>query len=125
MSEAAALVAAADKGDLATVNSLLATAAGRAAIDVPDEDGGTALMIAALKGHTPVVEALLGAGAAIDVPDEDGYTALMVAAGLGRTLVVEALLGAGADATVEDGYGTTALQYAAESGRTPTDQQGS
>ena len=62
MSEAAALYAAAVLGDLATVTSLLATAAGRAAIDVPDEDGWTALIQAAAKGHTPVVEALLSAG---------------------------------------------------------------
>eukprot|EP01047_Picozoa_sp_COSAG01_P122182 COSAG01_NODE_51025_length_358_cov_0.841699_1_plen_44_part_10 len=41
--EAKALVAAAEKGDLATVTSLLATAAGRAAIDVPDGNGDTAL----------------------------------------------------------------------------------
>eukprot|EP01047_Picozoa_sp_COSAG01_P128294 COSAG01_NODE_57636_length_311_cov_0.646226_2_plen_67_part_01 len=63
MSEAAALWDAAKEGDLATVTSLLATAAGRAAIDVPTGGGWTALMRAAAEGHTPVVEALLGAGA--------------------------------------------------------------
>eukprot|EP01047_Picozoa_sp_COSAG01_P035922 COSAG01_NODE_2781_length_7087_cov_36.916428_9_plen_187_part_01 len=93
MSEAAALVDAAYAGDLATVNSLLATAAGRATIDEPDGRAGyTALIWAALLGHTPVVEALLGAGADATVEDDDGNTALRYAAGNGRTPTVLALL---------------------------------
>eukprot|EP01047_Picozoa_sp_COSAG01_P022008 COSAG01_NODE_1294_length_10874_cov_23.128062_6_plen_136_part_00 len=92
MSEAEALRDAAAEGDLATVTSLLATAAGRAAIDVPDEDGWTALIWAAVNGHTPVVEALLGAGADATVEDKYGNTALRWAARNGRTPTVLALL---------------------------------
>ena len=43
---------------------------GRAAA-VP-QDGSTALMLAALNGHTEAVSALVGAGAALDAVDEVG-----------------------------------------------------
>eukprot|EP01047_Picozoa_sp_COSAG01_P051596 COSAG01_NODE_5343_length_4322_cov_122.044281_1_plen_698_part_00 len=87
-----ALRDAAYKGDLATVNLLLATALGRAAIDVKDYYGRTALMRAADRGHTPVVEALLGAGADATMKVGLWCTALVMAAENGRTPTVLALL---------------------------------
>ncbi len=41
---------------------------------------GTALMLAAWKGHTLVVEQLIAAGAGLDVKDNDGYGPIYPAA---------------------------------------------
>lgn len=43
------------------------------------DDGRTALIKASLRGHTAVMEELLGAGAKTDIKDRDGYTAYSIA----------------------------------------------
>ena len=53
--------------------------AGGASADAADQHGGTALMLAALKGHCECVEALLAAGATADAARQDGATALSLA----------------------------------------------
>eukprot|EP01047_Picozoa_sp_COSAG01_P067882 COSAG01_NODE_9681_length_2373_cov_74.233377_1_plen_235_part_10 len=93
--EAKALRYAATEGILARVTSLLASwppGHRRAIVDVPDASGYTPLVWAAGKGHTPVVEALLGAGADATVETRRGQTALQNAARTGRTPTVLALL---------------------------------
>ncbi len=87
----------------------------------------TALIVAAFKGHTLVVEQLIAAGAGLDVQSTNGYdrlwrlhrphavqpgtgllgrlTALMWAASVGHTLVVEQLIAAGAGLDVQDNEG--------------------
>lgn len=47
-----------------------------AALDVQNNDGATALHVAALFGHPEAVTALLGAGAAADLRNNDGLTPL-------------------------------------------------
>ena len=55
-------------------------------------NGMTALMLAAWKGHTDIVNALAGPhNANVEAADRNGYTALMLAAANGRTDTVNAL----------------------------------
>ena len=66
------------------------------------DDGYTALMISAERGHGSVVDALLKAGAAVNqVTTDDGWTALMMAAEKGHFNVCQLLLDAGADFSVQ------------------------
>ena len=109
------LVDAAALGDAEAVERL---AAEGASVDAKDEYGYTAVVKAAAKGHTEVVEALLRLGCDPNAPDPGvGWTALMYAAIKGHGGVVGALLehgGVELDA-VDDG-GLTALMGAASRG---------
>ena len=70
-------------------------------------------MAAAANGHTPVLQALLGAGVSQEAADEVGYTALTWAASEGQDDCVAALLAAGA-AVDGSGQGPTPLAEAAD-----------
>ena len=63
----------------------------------PANHGSTALMMASMKGHGGIVEALLQAGADIDKADINGNTPLICASQDGHDGIVEALLQAGAN----------------------------
>jgi len=89
-----------------------------AAIEAKDEDGWTAIMLAAYNGHTEIVKMLLDRGAAVEARDADGNTALMWAAMEGHTATVGLLLDWGAAVECKDGY--TALMAAARNGQTET-----
>lgn len=52
---------------------------GRPLVDLPPQDGTTALMAASVRGHKSVVDALLRHGANVDQQNLDGHTALMFA----------------------------------------------
>ena len=62
---------------LAIIDILLA---GNAALDLADNRGRTALMIAAERGHRNIVEALLKAGSDPSLKDRDGKIARQLAA---------------------------------------------
>ncbi|MEM4367103.1 MAG: ankyrin repeat domain-containing protein [Candidatus Anstonellales archaeon] len=67
-------------------------------VNVKDNDGWTALMMAADKGHGGVVEVLIKAGADVDFQNKKyELTALIVAAENGHEKIVEMLIKAGAD----------------------------
>ncbi len=83
------LLTAASKGDLATVNAMLASGA---SANVKDEDGVTALMYAARKDKADVASALIRKGANINAKDNDGWTALMFAAKKNHVATVKVLL---------------------------------
>ncbi len=83
-----------------------------------DDNGYTALIWAATKGYTKVVEALIKAGADVNATSNDGYTALIEAAYNGHTEVVEALIEARAELNTKDIDGYTALIWAATKGYT-------
>ena len=78
----------------------------------------TALILAAVFGHTEIVKALIQAGADINAKNNDGWTALMVATIRGNTETVKALIQAGADVNAKNHKGETALMWAAWRGRT-------
>lgn len=102
----------------------------------------TALIRAADRGHTEIVQLLLEAGAKVNVQDKDGPvsgparwlarallagedtktkrgdTALIVAAGRGHVDIVRILLDAGAKVNAKNRDGTTALMAAERWGNT-------
>lgn len=103
-----ALMLAADKGNIETVQALLAKGA-----DVNTEnDGNTALMLAAMNGHAEIVQALLAKGADVNVKANNSDTALMEAAADGHTEIVQALLTNGTDVNAKNNDdGRTALMF--------------
>lgn len=143
-----ALQAAAEKGDLDTVLSLLARGAdadksgenGRSAVinaawrgrqriiklllergvetELPDEDGRTALIWAAINGHKGVVADLVAGGANPNRKDKSGGTALIRAAWNAHLSVATHLIDAGADVNARDDNGLTALAHARREGNT-------
>jgi WD40 repeat protein len=72
----------------------------------------TALSIAARKGYTEVVSALLKAGAEVDAGDRSGWTPLIWAAYENRVQTTEILLKNGAATYKSDVHGRTALMIA-------------
>ena len=85
-------------------------------INFEDDQKETALHKAADKGHTGIVELLLGKGASIEAINGDGNTPLHLAAEHGHTGVVELLLGKGASVEPMNSFDYTPLQLAAEHG---------
>ncbi|XP_074836517.1 photoreceptor ankyrin repeat protein [Carettochelys insculpta] len=91
-----------------------------------DNDGNTALMIAAQAGHITIVNYLLNYYPALELEKRDvrGLTALMKAAVQGRKECVTALLMAGADLTAVDPVRQkTAREWAGLTGRFETIMQ--
>ena len=107
------LVAAAGRGDVATVGRLLAHGVSPNAVD--GTESGEALEAAAAAGSPGTVGLLLDKGADINAPDFWGGTALVSAAAAGHTEVVRLLLSRGADVNADDD-GATALGYAQSQG---------
>ena len=84
-----------------------------------DEEGNTALMLAAREGHAAIVDMLLtGSSVGPGHANQFGYMALIIAAREGHSEIVSALL---ADQRVDPNYagegGNTALIIAAQNGR--------
>jgi ankyrin repeat protein len=85
--------------------------------DGPGSDSaGYALLLAARRGDSSEVAALLQAGADPKATAGFGWSALHEAASLGRKAAVEALLEAGADPSSRDGLNWTPLHWAAAQG---------
>ena len=82
------LIEAAQEGDTAAVQAMLAKGAD---VNAKDNTGQTALMFAAMVGDTATVEALLAAGADVNARNIGGATALIFAEAGGHTAVVELL----------------------------------
>jgi uncharacterized protein len=104
--------AAQDDGSLEIARLLVEQGAD---VDHADDDGTTALLIAAYSAPA-VAHTLLRANAAIDLSDADGMTPLMAAAKGGHTALVRELLGRGADVRRADSSGRTALHWVATDG---------
>ena len=108
------LCEAADCGDAAAVDALLAAGA--------DANAGTwctkPLFSGAVRGHTGIVEALLRQGAEVDARDSAGFTPLSRAAfvGTGEVDVVRLLLDRGADVNAATQSGQTVLHHAVQRG---------
>ena len=80
-----------------------------------DENGRTALMLAALLGKWREISLLLDAGAEVNAQDNDGNTALHLALEVGHHETVALLRSRGADASTENNAGITTLALAQES----------
>ena len=79
-----------------SVDALLQFRARNRDVNLTDDFGNTALMAAACKGRTKVVELLLLAGAAANVKNKRGYTALGAAVDAAHADCVALLMGHGA-----------------------------
>jgi ankyrin repeat protein len=86
-------------------------------INAKNNEGDTALMVAAYKNHREIVEALSAAKADINAKNRYGNTAVMWAALHGRANAVQALIVADADLNAKDNYSYTALMWAALNNR--------
>src|SRR5262249_13816433 len=73
-------------------------------ISVKEQQGRTALMLAALQESPKPVEALIARGAEVDLTDRSNRTSLTYAAAGGHVEVVAALLKAGARKGVEQSF---------------------
>lgn len=117
----AALLAAAQNGDLALVEEYLDKGAD---INSRDENGRTALMNAAAGGYLDseqtnyinIVQALLERGAEVNIKDRFGFTALMYAADNNRYSAAEMLLAKGADVNAAENSGATAWVFSVAKG---------
>ncbi|MFJ8862492.1 ankyrin repeat domain-containing protein [Streptomyces sp. NPDC102451] len=79
-------------------------------VDVQDQEGNTALMLAAYHGHTETVEALVGRGADVDLRNARDQSPVAGALFKGEDAIVAALVAAGADLDA----GTPSARAAAE-----------
>ena len=101
------LFAAAQKGNLKLVTALLDDGA---PVDSTNPAGATALMMAAGRGRTKVVQLLLARGAEVNLQSKSTKTtALHNAASNGATEVIELLLEAGAKLEARNARGETAF----------------
>lgn len=102
-------------GDLTQVARVLKNGAD---VNAANEEGTTALMLAAGLGKLDLVEHLIKSGATVDATDARGWTALMKALfnyemNRGFPDVVQALIDAGANIEHQITYGTRPLMLAA------------
>lgn len=103
------LLSAADKGDTATVQSLLQRGAN---IEAKNSIGDTPLLMAVWSGHIDAVKLLLDKRANIEAKGGWGETPLIRAARVGHADVVKLLLENGADTSATDSENLTAQQVA-------------
>lgn len=105
------LLRAAQDGRLSQVRACLAVGAD---VNAQTLEGWTPLMLAAIKGHTDIVRALLEhRGTQINARSQNGWTALRFAIHMGDTETLRLLLLAGSDVNAPDNDGWTALMQAA------------
>jgi ankyrin repeat protein len=104
---------AAARGDKAAVQALIAK---KADVNVPQNDGATALHWAVFKGDKELVDALIRAGANAKAANRAGSTPLWLASVNGDAAIIKALLVAGADPNEKLPLGRTPLMTAARTG---------
>lgn len=104
----ARLIGAAGQGRTLTGQVLMAAGGD---VDAKNQEGFTALGVAAFGDHIDIMEVLLEAGADVNAKNGLGVTALMVAAAYGHGQTVQLLLKAGAEVNARNTVGVTALAY--------------
>ena len=102
----AALLKAADSGDLENVKALLTQGAD---VNARDTEQRTPLILAAQADEAPIIRVLLAHGAAINATDNDGNTPLHDAADEGFVQAAKLLLDKGANYRIKNHYGSTPL----------------
>lgn len=108
-----ALFRAAEQGDTATIQRLLADGA---PINAQDERGRTAALIATHAHQTAAVGVLIDAGADINIRDQRTDNVLLYAGAEGLLDILRLAIAAGADTRLTNRFGGTALIPAAERG---------
>ncbi|TKG93665.1 ankyrin repeat domain-containing protein [Puteibacter caeruleilacunae] len=83
---------------------------GKSDLNVKDQYGSTALIIAATFDKPKVAAQLIKAGADLSIPNNDGSTPLHIAAFFCRTDIVKMLIDAGADPKIKNKFGATACE---------------
>lgn len=111
------LLSACEQGHLGKAETVLTQGV---YVDAGDEDGTTALQVAAANGHEDVMGMLLMKGAALDLCNIHGWTPLLHAARHGHTSVVSHLIQKQADFNARTRLGASALVVAAEGGHLNT-----
>src|SRR5215831_4443577 len=109
----ARLASAVRTGDKAAIQTLLQQ---RVDVNVPENDGTTALHWAVRADDADLVDRLIRAGANVKAANRYGITPLYLACVNGNAAIVEKLLKAGADANTVSTEGETALMTAAHTG---------
>jgi len=104
-----------DCAQLGNVDGLCRELDRGARIEAADNNGWTALILAAIWGHDKVVQLLLDRGAQIEAAN-NGKTILMFAAEIGEEKVVQVLLDRGARIEAANEIGKTALMFAVHFG---------
>ncbi len=105
------LIAAAGRGDLARVKTLLLA---NAPVDGQDRDGQTALLVAVNGNHLAVAEALLNAGASVNVQAANRDTPWLLAGAQGRTEIIARMIPHAPDLSIRNRFGGNALIPACE-----------
>ena len=85
------LIDAAYKGDYEEVRKLLAEPWSDFSLNEKDNNGHTALCVAAMNGHEAVVKMLIEAGAETETTNNDGSTPIILAAAYGHNEIVKLL----------------------------------
>jgi len=112
-----ALLAAAEKGDVATVQRLLKSGI---AADARDGAGRTALLVATRANRVEVARVLIAAKADVNATDNIQDSPYLYAGAEGRNEILKMTLAAGADLKSVNRYGGTALIPAAHHGHPET-----
>ena len=87
-------------------------------VDMPENAGWSALMIASQNDHTAVVKLLLENGAYIDMRQNAGWSALAIASENGYSEVVKLLIEKGAQVNMQSNNGLSSLYVASQNGHT-------
>lgn len=107
------LIAAAERGEAATVARLLEQGA---SVRTRDENGVTALIAAAYRNHLETAEPLIKAGADVNAQDNTQQSAYLITTSEGWLPLLKLTLQAGADVRSLDSYNGTGLIRAADRG---------
>ena len=115
--EAETFLRAAAADDTATLQRLLAAGV---PVDLRDERGRTALLIATYRDARQAARALVAAGADVNAKDDQDDSPFLYAGAEGRLAILRMTLAAGADLASVNRYGGTALIPAAHHGHVET-----
>lgn len=108
-----ALIAAAERGDIETVQSLLEQGAD---VHTSNASGVTPLIAAAYQNHIDVAQVLIDAGADVNVQDNTQQSAYLISTSDGFLELLQLTLANGADVHSLDSYNGTGLIRAADRG---------